>query len=114
MKKTKKDPRVYLEDILSAIERIQKYTSIDKEKFLHDGLVQDATIRQISIIGEASAKVPIAIKNQHASIPWKKIVGMRNVVVHDYSEVSLLTVWTVIERDLPLLKTEVQNILNKL
>ena len=97
---------MYLEDILSAIAKIGEYTTEGKVAFFGDGKTQDAVIRQFSIIGEASAKLSPIMKAKHKGIPWKDIVGMRNIIVHDYSETDLTTIWDTIERGLaPLQKT---------
>ena len=107
----RRNPRVYLEDILSAIAKIGEYTKEGKDAFFADEKTQDAVIRQISIIGEAAAKLPATVKTKHPEIPWRKTIGMRNIVIHDYSETDMPTVWIVVERDLPVLKKEVKAML---
>ena len=111
MRKTKKNYRVYLQDILFAIDRIKKYTAEGKEVFFADEKTQDAVIRQISIIGEAAAKLPASLKTMYPKIPWRKTIGMRNIVIHDYSDTDIPTVWIVAERDLPVLKETVEAML---
>ena len=69
--------------------------------------MQDAVIRQFSIIGEAAAKLSPVTKAAHPEIPWKAIVGMRNVIIHEYSETDLPTIWAAVERDLSVLKKAV-------
>jgi uncharacterized protein with HEPN domain len=104
MKTSQRDPRVYLEDILSAIARIERYIAEDEVMFFKDEKTQDAVIRQISIIGEAVARLPLNVRKNHTDIPWKHIIGMRNIMIHDYAETDLSTVWSVAVRDLPPLK----------
>src|SRR6266446_988496 len=99
MRASKRDPRVYLQDILSAIEKIAIYSTKGKEGFFTDSLVQDAIIRQFSIVGEASAKLPNSVREQCPDVPWKQIVGMRNVLIHDYSEINQETIWDSVEDD---------------
>ncbi|OIO53204.1 hypothetical protein AUJ46_05680 [Candidatus Peregrinibacteria bacterium CG1_02_54_53] len=106
----KKNPRVYLQDILDAIAKVETYASEGEHDFFKDGKTQDAVIRQISIVGEAAAKLPAALRAQHREIPWRQIIGMRNIVVHDYSETDLPMVWKVAERDLPALKKAIEKI----
>jgi uncharacterized protein with HEPN domain len=108
MTPSSKDPRVYVEDILSAIERIRQYTMDGKVTFLSNGLLQDGVIRQLSVIGEAAAKLPQRLKTQHPQIPWKKIVGMRNVIVHEYSEVNIERIWETVEHDVPVLQRTIE------
>lgn len=104
----KRNPRVYLQDILSAIAKVEEYTREGERPFFTDGKTQDAVIRQISIIGEAASKLPSSLKMKHQEIPWRKIIGMRNIIVHDYSETDLPMVWNVAERDLPVLKSAIE------
>lgn len=105
--RAKRDPRVYVQDMLLAIAKVQEYAREGERVFYADGKTQDAVIRQISIIGEAASRLPVALTAKHKSIPWKNIVGMRNIVVHDYSEVNLQRIWEVVERDLPALKSAI-------
>lgn len=113
MNPKERDPRVYLQDILSAIAKIEEYTAKGKEDFFAGDLVQDGVIRQLSIIGEASAKLPGALRKRHSKIPWKDIIGMRNIIVHDYSEIDLPTIWDTVERGLPPLKQTIQAMLRE-
>ena len=68
-------------------------------------------MRQLSIIGEAASKLPKTVQEEHMDIPWKKIIGMRNVLIHDYSETDLPTVWATIEKDLPELQHAIKAML---
>jgi uncharacterized protein with HEPN domain len=111
MRSVKRDPRVFLDDILAAITRIEAYTIGGKAVFLRDGKTQDAVIRQLSVIGEAAAKLPAAVRAMQPDIPWKAVVGMRNVLIHDYSAVSIRSVWATVARDLPALRHAVEGIL---
>jgi len=108
MKRSKKDYRVYLQDILFAISRIQLYAKQGKKKYMTDGLLQDGIIRQVSIVGEAATKLPAAWKADYPDIPWKQITGMRNILIHDYSEINLDRVWIVAKEDLPPLKKTIE------
>src|SRR5947207_1866728 len=101
--KARKGVGVYLEDIRRAVERIEEYTAKGKRDFLTDPKTQDAVIRQLAIIGEAAKSVPLVLRRKHAAVPWKQIVGMRNILIHDYSETNLDTVWVTVKQDLPQL-----------
>jgi uncharacterized protein with HEPN domain len=105
--RTKRDARVCLDDILSAIRRIETYTAKGEEHFLSDSMTQDAVLRQMSIIGEAAAKLPLSLKRENGHIPWRKITGMRNILIHDYAETDIPVVWATIIEDLPDLKVAV-------
>lgn len=95
----------YLSHILNAIKRIERYTAdMDEMAFLNTELVQDAVIRNIEIIGEASnniQRVDVTFAAQHDDIPWQVIYTMRNRVSHGYHKVDLEIVWKTIQSDLP-------------
>lgn len=102
----------YLGHILEAIERIEEYVSdMDELAFLSSKLVQDAVIRNIEIIGEASnniQRVDPVFAAQHAEIPWQVMYAMRNRVTHGYDKVDFEMVWKTICNDLPDLYQLVQ------
>jgi uncharacterized protein with HEPN domain len=86
----KKDPLVFIEHILDSIETIEEYTKeITKEEFISSKKTQDAVIRRIEIIGEAAKNVPEEVKKNYPSIPWKRISGMRDILIHGYFGVDL-------------------------
>lgn len=107
----------YLGHILKAIERIDRYTAdMDEMAFLNSDLVQDAVIRNIEIIGEASnniQRVDPAFAAQHDDIPWLILYTMRNRVSHGYDKVDLEIVWKTIQGDLPGLHEQIQRVAHK-
>jgi uncharacterized protein with HEPN domain len=107
----KRDSRVYLHDIATAIHRIARYTMKGENHFLLETMAQDAVMRQLSIIGEAASKLPKSLKDQYPNIPWKKIIGMRNVLIHDYSETDIPTVWRTVRDGLPELRSAVERMI---
>lgn len=112
MKEQDLDPLVYIDDMLNAVAFVKKYAkNLAKEQFAKNELVFEATIRQFEIIGEAASKVPEKFRNTHPKIPWKKIIGMRNKLIHDYREVNLEIVWDVIQSDIDSLEEELVKIL---
>ncbi|OGC42790.1 hypothetical protein A2Y85_07115 [candidate division WOR-3 bacterium RBG_13_43_14] len=109
-----KDDSVYLKHILDAIERIQEYSKeINYDYFIKNHLIQDGIIRQIEIIGEAARRLSEELKNKNSQIPWKDIVGMRNKLSHDYLGVDIDAVWDTVQKDLPFLKAEIEQIVNR-
>lgn len=103
--------RDYLDHILGAIERIDRYTSrLDQAAFLSSELVQDAVLRNITIIGEASnhiQRADAAFAACHDDIPWQVMYTMRNRISHAYAQVDLEIVWKTIRFDLPSLRVQV-------
>ncbi len=108
----------YLGHILKAIERIERYTDdMDELVFLGNELVQDAVIRNIEIIGEASnniQRVDAEFAARHDDIPWLVMYTMRNRVSHGYDKVDLEIVWKTIQSDLPSLYAQIQGALTSL
>ncbi len=108
----------YLEHILNAIERIQRYTTgLDKSGFLSHDMIQDAAIRNIEIIGEASNNIQRAFPefaDLHSEIPWRVMYMMRNRVSHGYEDVDLEIVWRTIRFDLPELYQQVRKVAQSL
>jgi len=91
-------------DIIEAIKQIFQYVDqVDQQALAINIEKQDAILRRITIIGEATKRMSKDFREQHSSIPWKKIAGMRDVITHDYDEVDLTEIWTVINENLPQL-----------
>ncbi len=109
-----KDDRIYLLHIRDAIQYVLEYTSAGKASFFADRKTQDAVIRNLEIVGEATKHLSVHLKEAHPNIAWKPIAGMRDKLVHDYFGVNLQLVWDVVERDLPTLKVNVAQLLEKL
>ncbi len=111
----KKKHQTYLEDIFDAITRIEIYTKgLTWYDFKKDILIQDAVIRNFQVIGEAVKKLPEEIKTLNPDIEWRKIAGIRDVLVHDYASIDLFIVWDVIENKIEKLKKEIKVLLDTL
>ena len=109
---SKRDHRLFLADMLEAIEKIERYThGLNREDLWQDDLVADAVVRNIEVIGEAARHVPEALRAAHPEIDWRRVVGLRNVVVHEYFAIDMDVVWVVVEKHLPQLKRVVQTML---
>lgn len=108
----KKDPKILLLDVLDSIESIEKYTeNIAKNKFFDTPQIQDAVVRRIEVIGEAVKGLPISFRNKHSDVPWKKIAGTRDTLIHDYSGVDIDLVWEIVEKSIPILKNQISELL---
>ena len=109
-----RDDREKLRDIIEAIERIDRYAVLGRQSFEQDELIQTWFIQHLQIIGEASRVMSTSIREQHPEVPWSQIIGMRNILTHNYFEIDIEVVWSVIERDLPNLKHQIEIILQAL
>jgi len=106
---------LYLRHIREAIHKIGQYTKgVSRTSFEKNSLIQDAVIRQIEIIGEASKRLSEALRTSNPDIPWEDITGMRNKLVHDYFGVDLEKVWLTVQADIPTLKKQINKILKSL
>lgn len=102
---SKRNHRLFLYDILDCIDRIESYTKdIEKDSFIKNQLVSDAVVRNMEIIGEAAKNLSPEIKEGINSIPWRNVIGFRNIVIHEYFYVDLANVWYILKNQLPLLK----------
>ena len=102
-----KRDETYLRHILDAIVRIEAYTAVGREEFMAAGQWHDSTIRQLEIIGEASKRITEDLKSGLPDIPWRRIAGLRDVLIHQYMGVDLAAVWEITQRDLPSLKCRI-------
>jgi len=101
--------------MLDAVKQIQLYTeNIDFESFETNAMMQDACIRQLSIMGEAGARLSEELRSANHMLRWKEIIGFRNIVVHQYFGFDIRIVWDIISEDLPGMKVQQNNILSNL
>ena len=107
-----RDDRERLLDIQEAIGNIEKYAVQGRKAFEGDELVQTWILRHLQIIGEAARAISPTLKAGHPEVPWGQIIGMRHILVHDYFGMDAALVWTAVEHDLPVLKRDVEAILN--
>ena len=106
-----KDDLAFIEHILLCIDKIQEYTkNLTAPDFNNSELIQDAVIRNIEIIGEATKKISKDLKSQYREIPWKEMSGMRDKLIHDYFGVDVDVVWKTVNEDIPFLKSLIENI----
>lgn len=91
-----------MKDILESINRIDTYTTgVDYDSFLNNQMLIDAVIRNLEIIGEAARNIPDEVRNKYTDIPWRNMIGLRNILIHQYFGVDESIVWEVIRINLP-------------
>ncbi len=109
-----REVKVYLLDILESLEKIEEYIKgISKSEFLANTEKQDAVIKRLEIIGEAVKNLPVRLRKKYPQIPWRKIAGMRDVLVHAYFGISMERVWKTVRKELPPFKIEIKKILEE-
>jgi uncharacterized protein with HEPN domain len=110
---TQRDERLYFAEILSAIGRALEYTAGGQEAFFADPKTQDAVVRNIEIMGEAVRGVSDATRQAHPEVPWSKIAGTRDRVIHGYFNVDLDIIWEIVAKELPGLRQRIAALLPK-
>ena len=109
-----KDPKIFLLHILESIANIEDYTAdLTKGDFYDSVEKQDAIVRRLEIIGEATRNLPEGFRKSNPEVPWQDIAGMRSKLIHEYFGVDLDLVWTVVHHDLPPFKRQVEKLLKE-
>lgn len=106
------DDQIYLQDICDRFNRIEDYTQGGKTEFMQSFLIQDGVIRSFEVIGEAVKQLSPELRQEYPHVPWRRMAGFRDVLIHNYSGINLDEVWNVVERDIPNLKPYILEILS--
>lgn len=102
----------FLEDILAAAAKIEKFTEgLSFEEFRNYEMAVDAVLRNLEVIGEAVKNIPDDLKNRHQEVEWKEAVGFRNVLAHDYFGIDLESVWDTLKKNIPVFKEHIIKVL---
>ena len=108
-----RDDSLRFRDMAESIDKIGKYTAAGKDTFVHDELIQIWVVQHLQILGEAARGVSDETQRKYPAIPWGKIIGFRNILVHHYFAVNPDQIWAVVEADIPALKRELERILSE-
>ncbi len=104
-----RETKALFSDILDAIKKIESYSiGIDFEKFKGSQLLQDAVVRNLEIIGEAAKRISPEIRNSYPDVDWKKISGLRDILIHEYFGIDIEIIWDIIQNKLPPLRDSIQ------
>ena len=107
-----RDYRLYLDDMLSSCTKALSYAQDRSfDVFLADQMVVDAILLNLQVIGEAAGHLPEELRERYPDVPWRKIVGLRNVIAHDYFALDRRIIWETVQNDLPTLLSQLQRIL---
>ena len=105
------DDLVYIKHVMDAIDAIEEYTKkMRQEDFLKDRKTQDAVIRELSVIGEATALISGPFKMKHKDMPWAEMIGTQNEAIHGYFSIDLNTIWEIVVNDLPKLRRRLRSL----
>jgi len=112
---SKRDWRLFINDILECIERIEKYVSgLSYDDFIKDDKTKDSVVRNLEIIGEAANQIPMDIRERYKDIPWAQIVGLRHRLIHGYFVIDYDIVWNIIDKEIPDIKIKIKEIFKDL
>ena len=109
-----KSPELYLVHIQECLAKVQAYTREGRVAFMGDTKTQEAVLRNFEVIGEAVKRLAPELTAQHPQVPWRRIAGFRDILIHAYDRVDVEEVWNIVEHDVPGLAAHIQTIREEL
>lgn len=107
-----RDYKVFLEDVLEAIANVAEFVgTMTLDEFRSDKKTLHAVVRNLEVIGEAIKQVPTEVRELHPQIPWQRIAGLRDILIHHYFEIDIDIVWDIVQNKLPELKLQIETVL---
>jgi len=112
---SKREYSFFLNDVVECSKKIRKYTKNKSyQQFINDEILIDAVIRNLEVIGEAVKHIPVEIKRSYPDVQWKKISGLRDVLIHDYFGVNYELLWDIIKHKVPEFEKQIKSILKEI
>jgi len=107
--------KLFIEDIQESMDKIERYVKkLDFEAFQENEMLVDAVIRNLEIIGETARNIPQDVRERHPLVPWKRMIGLRNIMIHAYFGVDLSIIWKIVTTNLPETKPSIMELLNEM
>jgi len=109
-----RDYETYLEDILAAIAKIVQYVEgMSEQDLIEDERTFDAVLRNLEVIGEATKRIPEAVRTQAPEVEWRKVAGLRDVLIHQYAAIDAAIIWDIIRNHMPQLRRSIESLLEE-
>ncbi len=107
----KRNIQLFINDILEQINNIESFSkNFTKDKFENNALRKNAIARSLEIIGEAVKNIPNDFREKYTDVDWRKVAGLRDIIIHAYFDIDVDIVWDIIKKDLPIFKAEILKI----
>ena len=109
-----RDYKVYLQDVVEAAGKVRSYTAgLSFKTFSEDTKTVDAVVRNLEVIGEAIKQVPDDVRSRHTDVEWKKIAGLRDILVHQYFGIDVEIIWDIVQNKLPALEAQIRKVIEE-
>jgi uncharacterized protein with HEPN domain len=105
------DDSLFLTHMLERIRLTEAFTRGGRDEFLANVMMQEAVMRNLEILGEAARRLSDGFRSANDDVPWRKIIGTRNQLIHAYGSIDLGIVWSIVEHDLPVLRPRIEELL---